>query len=199
MTSKTPAAVTGAIFLAALATASPAAAAGPDVMGAYTFEAEGGESGIWTMTPCAADSPGCVRVSETGNSKRAPWSAEARLSVGSWIMLVSQPDAILCEDGTAVPGVNTYAWDAATLSGSASILSKGACGTEPASISIPFTLSKTGGPVQYPSAPVDVEPLAPNLPAADAPMAPPSTGPLPAEAPSPEAVSPPAVPAPVGQ
>jgi hypothetical protein len=169
-------------------------------MGAYTFEAEDGESAIWTMAPCAGNNPGCVRVLEAGNSKRAPWSSEAHLSVGSWIMFVAQPDAILCKDGTAVPGVNTYSWDAATLSGSASILSKGACGTEPASISIPFTLTKTGaGPVQYPTAPVEVEPLATSPPAAAVPVAPPPPGPLPAEAPAAEMATPPDVPAPVGQ
>lgn len=179
------------------ATLAPAAAADPDVMGTYTFEAEDGESATWTLAPCAGNGAGCVRVSETGNSKRAPWSADARRSVGSWIMFVSQPDAILCKDGTAVPGVNTYSWDGVALSGSASILSKGACGTEPASISIPFTLTKTGsGPVQYPSAPIEVEPLVPGPQPTAAPVAPPPpTGPLPAESP----VAPPVMPAPADQ
>jgi hypothetical protein len=201
MISITPAAgAVASVVLTTLATAPPAAAE-PDVMGAYTFEAEDGESATWTMAPCAGNNPGCVRVSETGNSKRAPWSAEAHLSVGSWIMFAAQPDAILCKDGSAVPGVNTYSWDATTLSGSASILSKGACGTEPASISIPFALTKTGaGPVQYPNAPVDVEPLAPIPPAAAAvPMAPPPPGPLPAEAPPAEVATPPVVAPPAGQ
>jgi hypothetical protein len=117
-------------------------------------------------------------------------------------MFVSQPDAILCKDGTAVPGVNTYSWDAADLSGSVSILSKGACGTKPASISIPFTLTKTGtGPVQYPTAPIVVEPLVTDpAPVAVAPVVPPPpAGPLPAEAPAAEVATPPVVSPPAGQ
>ena len=190
------AAAASALVLAGVATASPATAAEPSVFGTYTLEAEDGESATWNLAPCAVDGPGCVRVSETGNTNRAPWSADAHLSVGSWIMFVPQPDAIRCEDGTPVPGVNTYSWDAAALTGSASILSRGACGTEPASISIPFTLTKTGsGPVQYPTAPIDVEPLVLIPPAVAAPAAPPPAGPLPAESPA----APPVVPAPADQ
>lgn len=187
------------------ATLAPAAAADPDVMGTYTLEAKDGESATWTVMPCAGNNPGCIRVSETGNSERAPWSADAHLSVGSWIMFVPQPDAIRCEDGTPVAGVNTYSWNASTLTGSASILSRGACGTEPASISIPFTLTKTGsGPVQYPTAPIDVEPLVVTPPAAPAPqlsppVAPPPAGPLPAESPVGDVATPAIVPAPAGQ
>lgn len=195
------AAAASALVLAGVATASPATAADPSVFGTYTLESEDGESATWNLAPCAADGPGCVRVSETGNTNRAPWSADAHLSVGSWIMFVPQPDAIRCEDGTAVPGVNTYSWDAAALTGSVSILSRGACGTKPASISIPFALTKTGtGPVQYPTAPIDVEPLLPDpSPAAAAPIAPPPpAGPLPAEAPVAE-VAPAVVSAPAAQ
>lgn len=196
------AAATAALVFSGLATATAVTAAEPSVFGTYTLEAEDGENATWTLAPCDANNPGCVRVSETGSSQRAPWTSDAHLSVGSWIMFVSQPDAILCKDGTAVPGVNTYSWDAATLSGSVSILSKGACGTKPASISIPFTLTKTGtGPVQYPTAPIDVEPLVTDpAPVAVAPVAPPPpAGPLPAEAPAAEVATPPVVSPPAGQ
>ena len=57
--------------------AGPANAADPHALGTYTFEAEDGESATWTVTPCADDTDQCVRVAETGNSKRAPWSANA--------------------------------------------------------------------------------------------------------------------------
>lgn len=199
------AAVTGLVLSSLTAgvpaSLAPIAAADPDVMGTYTLEAKDGESATWTVTPCADNNPGCIRVSETGNSNRAPWSADASLSVGSWIMFVPQPDAIRCEDGTPVAGVNTYSWNATTLTGSASILSRGACGTEPASISIPFTLTKTGaGPVQYPTAPIDVEPLVPEPPPQLAPPAPaPPAGPLPAESPVGEVATPAIVPAPADQ
>jgi len=181
------------------ATAAPAAAADSDVMGTYTLEAADGETATWNLTPCAEPNTGCVRVFETGNSERAPWTAEARLTVGSWIMFVSQPDAIRCGDGTPVPGVNTYSWDATKLSGSASMLTRGACGTDEAGISIPFLLNKTGmGPEQYPTAPADVEPPLPSPPPV-APVMPPTEGSLPAESPAAEVAPPPVMPAPAGE
>lgn len=176
-------ALMSAVLIGGVVAASPAAADDPTVMGTYTFEAEDGESATWILTPCAGDAPGCARVAEAGNSKRVPWAGEAHYSVGSWILWVQQPDAILCEDGSAVPGRNTYAWDNATLAGSVSILSNGACGAEPESLSIPFRLTKTGtGPVQYPTAPIDAQPLAPALSETIAPAAP--ANPLPAESPA---------------
>lgn len=180
---------------AAGVTWSAPAAADPDLFGAYTFEAEDGESATWTLTPCAGNADGCVRVAETGNAKRAPWSADAHISVGSWILLVQQPDAILCEDGSAAPGLNTYSWDAVSLSGSASLFSNGACGAGPESLSIPFTLTRTGaGPVQYPTAPVDVEPYVPQDSVPAGSPSPPPAGTLPAESPAGEVAVPAVIP-----
>ena len=172
--------LTSALVPTAAALAAPAAAADANLFGNYTFAAEDGESATWSLAPCPEDSPGCVRVAEFGNSKRAPWSGEAHAAVGSWILFVEQPDAILCDDGTSVPGRNTYSWDSTSLAGSVSIITHGACGAKPASLSIPFRLTKTGSPVQYPTAPVDTGPLAPAAPPAPAaPVGP--VGALPAE------------------
>jgi hypothetical protein len=162
---------------------APANAADVNAVGSYTFEANDGESATWTVTPCEDDIDQCVHVAETGNSKRAPWSANAYWSVGSWILFVDQPDAILCSDGTTVPGRNTYSWDAASRSGYISIFSSGACGNGPESIAIPFTLTKAGsGPVQYPTAPVQDQPyvLAPED-VGSAPAGPAPAGPMPVE------------------
>jgi hypothetical protein len=148
--------------------ASPASA-DPSPLGGYTFEAEDGESATWTLTPCADPADNCVQVAETGNSKRAPWSATAYVTVGSWVLFVNQPDAILCSDGSSVPGVNNYSWGASTLSGYASINTAGACGNAPESLAIPFRLTPTGSPVQYPNAPIYDAPVAP--PAAEPPVA----------------------------
>lgn len=177
---------------------APTSAADPDLAGTYAFSAEDGESATWTLAPCGDNAPGCVRVSESGNPKRAPWSADAHFSVGSWILFVQQGDAILCEDGSSAPGVNTYSWDSAGLAGSASILTNGACGGEPKSLSIPFTLTRVGpGAPTVPVAPAELPPAAP-APAA-APLAPPApqppapapmpAGPLEAEAPYPPIAS----------
>lgn len=159
--------------------------ADPNALGTYTFESEAGESATWTVTPCAEDTVHCVNVAETGSSSRAPWSANAYWTVGSWILFVDQEDAILCNNGTSAPGRNNYSWDATDLDGYASIFSAGACDAEPQSLAIPFTLTKTGGaPPRMPDAPIYDEPYVVDIPppyvppaAAEAPAA----GPMPAE------------------
>jgi hypothetical protein len=203
-----------AIGAAMAAPATAPAAADSDIYGTYSFAADDGENATWTLTPCADDAPGCVRVSEAGNSKRAPWSGDAHWSVGSLILFVQQPDAILCEDGSAVPGRNTYSWDGATMSGSASIIPNGACGTKIASLSIPFKLTRIGAaeaqppaaptppapapaPAALPAAPVPTSAPAQAAPAEAPPAAPPeaapaSTAPLPAESTAGPALAPPA-------
>lgn len=148
-----------------VATAAPATAADPDVVGTYTFEAEDGESATWTVTPCTEDTDNCINVAETGNSARAPWNANAYRTVGSWIIFVGQPDAIKCGDGAAAPGVNNYSWDGDSLTGYASITDAGGCSTPPENLAIPFALTRIGGgPVQFPTAPVQVEPYVVDIP-----------------------------------
>lgn len=159
-------AVTSALTAAGLSLAGTAGAADSNALGTYTFETSDGESAKWVLTPCEGDTPHCVRVSESENSMRAPWSANAYWTVGSWILFVEQPDAIICKDGGSAPGRNNYSWDATSLTGYASIFNgDGACGSEPSSLTIPFTLTKTGsGPVQYPTAPVQDEPYVVDIP-----------------------------------
>lgn len=177
-----PVAIACAIAPASVGLAVPAAAES-DVFGTYSFAADDGESATWTLTPCADNAPGCVRVSETGNSKRAPWSGDAHWSVGSLILFVQQPDAILCADGGAAPGMNTYSLDGSTLSGTVSIIPKGACGTKDASLSIPFRISRIGAAEAQP--PAAAAPAAPAVPAGPA---------APAAAPAPAPSAPPAPP-----
>lgn len=156
----------------ALGVATPAQAeeaaqplADPNALGTYTFEAEDGEVAIWTVTPCAEDSLHCVHVDSTGNDQRGPWNANAYWTVGSWILFVEQPDAILCNDGGSAPGNNNYSWDATTLNGYASIFNAaGACGSEPGGLAIPFALTKTGGPARMPDAPIYSEPYVVEVP-----------------------------------
>jgi hypothetical protein len=163
--------------VAGLAVAGPAAAA-PGALRSYTFEGEDGESATWTLTACADGGDNCVQVAETGNSKRAPWTGTAFVTVGSWIMFVNQPDAILCDDGSSVPGVNNYSWNNDNLSGYASINTVGACGKGAESLAIPFQLTRTGDAILYPDAPIYDAPPAP--PAAEPPPAAPEGAPAPA-------------------
>jgi hypothetical protein len=146
---------------AGLAVAGPAQG-DPSPLGTYTFEGEDGQSATWTLTPCADAGDNCVQVAETGNSKRAPWTGTAFITVGSWIMFVNQPDAILCDDGSSVPGVNNYSWNSDNLSGYASINTAGACGKGPESLAIPFQLTRNGDAILYPDAPIyDAPPIPP--------------------------------------
>lgn len=174
--------------------AAPASAADPHALGTYTFEAEDGEQATWTMSPCSDDSDHCVYVTSTGNAQRAAFSGNAYWTVGSWIMFVDQPDAILCHNGTKVPGKNTYSWDATNLGGYISIFSGGACDAPAESLAIPFKLTKSGtGPIQYPTAPAPVEnhPLMP-AEVGPAPAAP--GGPMPVETDPAIVATPPSVP-----
>ena len=178
----------------ALGLAGPATAedvgptADPGAVGTFTFESEAGESATWTVTPCPDDADRCVQVSETGNAKRAPWNANAYWTVGSWILFVEQPDAILCDDGSSAPGRNNYSWDATSLNGYASIFSSGACDAEPQSLAIPFALTKTGGaPPRMPTAPIYSEPYIVDIPPPYVPPAAaeaPASASMPAEAPA---------------
>lgn len=165
-------AVTAVLAGLSLGTALPAQAEGPaqpladpNALGTYTFEADSGEVATWTVTPCEVDTLHCVHVSSTGNEKRKPWSANAYWTVGSWILFVDQPDAILCNNGSSAPGVNNYSWNATTLNGYASIFNgSGACGSEPGSLAIPFALTKTGEPPRAPDAPIYSEPYTVDIP-----------------------------------
>lgn len=155
--------------------------ADPNALGTYNFEASSGEASVWTVTPCKVDQLHCVHVSATGNNLRQAFSGDAYWTVGSWIMFVDQPDAVLCANGTSEPGRNTYSWDATSLSGSASLFTASACGQEGGSVSIPFDLTKTGGPPRLPDAPVQYEPYVVDIPPPYAPPAAEAPAAMPAE------------------
>lgn len=182
----------------ALAVAAPAGAADADAFGTYSFTTDDGENATWTLTPCTDDPPGCARVSASGTAERAPWVAEAHWSVGSWILVVPQPDAIPCPDGSALPGAKTYSWDSATLAGNAGINTNGACGAKP-SLSTPFRLARIGAAEAGPPAPapappppgVPAPPVTAAAPEPAEPLAAESTATGPVEQPAPEPATPP--------
>lgn len=54
--------VAAAVLGGGIGLAASAYAADPNALGTYTFEAEDGESGTWTVTPCSdPDDNHCVR------------------------------------------------------------------------------------------------------------------------------------------
>ncbi|MGI9125800.1 MAG: hypothetical protein ACR2JM_13770 [Mycobacterium sp.] len=179
----TPVAVVAALAAAGFGLAAPAGAADANTLGTYTFEADGGESSQWALTPCAVDTDNCVHIASSGSDKRAPWSADAYLTVGSWILFIGQPDAAQCGNGTTVSGVNNYSWDASSLSGYMSINDVNCGGEKPESIATPFTLTKTGSPPVMPTGPISVEPYIVDIPPPYVPPAgAPAPAPMPAEA-----------------
>ena len=171
-------ALAGTVVTASVAFAIPAAA--NDFEGQYTFDM-GGEPTTWTVRPCdggpTAPFNQCVRVAETGG-ENAPWEAQANWAVGYWTLRVQRPDAISCDDGSKMPSLVTYSWNAVTLEGQMGFNFAGGCGDAPAaSLWAPFQL--TPGPAPLPDE-ADAAPEDAAAPQAEA--APEETAPLAAEA-----------------
>ena len=142
-------ALAGAVVTASVAFAIPAAA--NEFEGQYTFDM-GGEPTTWTVRPCdggpTAPFNQCVRVAESGG-ENAPWEAQANWAVGYWTLRVQRPDAISCDDGSKMPSLVTYSWNAVTLEGQMGFNFAGGCGDAPAaSLWAPFQL--TPGPAPLP-------------------------------------------------
>lgn len=140
---KMTAAAVAATFAVVIPTGSAQA---DDIGGTYTVNVDDGTTQTWTVTPCDGDLDQqpfvqCVRVAESGG-QGTPWEGEAHWSVGSWIMFVERPDAIVCDDGRVFPGKVTYSWDAATLSGWVSDYYRGVCDKPRGNLAVPLTLNK---------------------------------------------------------
>jgi hypothetical protein len=131
---------------AAVGLANPASA---DLSGTYNFATDNGGTATWTITPCGA---GCANVAATNviafGGQASPWNGTAELTGGTWNMSVARPDAIRCDsDGSIVPGLAIYSWDATTLSGTdidEAPTPGGACGNPPGTTTPPnpFTLTQ---------------------------------------------------------
>lgn len=138
-------ALAGLIGAASLTVAAPASA--EDFNGQYFLKVRGMDPTAWVVRPCdGAANPGpshCVRITDGGSAESAPFEADAFWAVGYWTMKVQRPDAIVCDDGAAVPGFVTYSWDATSLEGQLGFSYDGSCeGTEAGSLSAPFRLSR---------------------------------------------------------
>jgi hypothetical protein len=131
---------------AAVGLASPACA---DLSGTYNYASNEGTTATWTITPCGA---GCANVASTDRTDGAgkhysPWNGTAELSGGTWNLTIAQPDAITCySDGSIVPGLAIFSWDATTLSGTLideAPTPGGACGNPPGSTTPPIAFTLT--------------------------------------------------------
>lgn len=144
-----------AIILAAgvaIGSAGIASADGPlqpspgELSGTYTYESDTGRVNTWVITPCG---PGCADVAVTAvtDPRVAPYGGRALLDNGRWGMAVQYAEAVRCKppnDNVTVPGTVVFAFDAATLNGTAvNTQSAPACG-DPAEVTYQsgFSLAK---------------------------------------------------------
>jgi hypothetical protein len=106
------------LYGAAVGFAGSSAAGDP--LGVYDFNSDGGETSIWTATPCGA---GCVNVGVTNispNWNDQRFTGQATEDDGQWYMRVDVRYAVRCDiDQLLYPGQFEYVWDAATLTGTA--------------------------------------------------------------------------------
>lgn len=143
-------AITGAATTLSLVLAHPAAA--DDFDGQYTISVDE-DAATWSVRPCDDADPTaafvqCVHIAQTGGTE-APWEGIATWAVGYWSLKVQRPDAMACQDGTQIPALVTYSWDASTLAGNMGFRYPGGCGEVPEqSVAVPFTLAKGAAPVE---------------------------------------------------
>ena len=64
----------------------------------------------WTVTPCGSQ---CVGIVQQSSSVEG----QAHLVDNTWTLKVFREDALICDDGSVVPGTTVWTWDAATLVG----------------------------------------------------------------------------------
>jgi hypothetical protein len=116
--------------------------------GTYTYQSDSGRVNTWAITPCG---PGCadVAVTPVTDPRVTPYGGRAQLDNGRWTMVVETPQAVRCRppnDNVTLPGSVAFAFDAATLNGTAvNIQTADGCG-DPAGAAYQggFTLTEVG-------------------------------------------------------
>jgi hypothetical protein len=111
----------------AIGSAGTAWAGGPsrgsagELSGTYTYESDSGRFATWSVTPCGT---GCadVAVTPVTDPRITPYGGRAWLDSGQWNMTVQTAQTVRCKppnDNVTVPGTVAFAFDAATLAGTA--------------------------------------------------------------------------------
>ncbi|BBX76042.1 hypothetical protein H7H78_19960 [Mycobacterium shinjukuense] len=153
----------------ALESGQPARAVAPPPDGNYAFNQAGVSGVTWTIT-ALCDQPSGTRnmndysdpvtwafqcalniVSTTPRQlsrqdKLQNFSGRARLSSVLWTFQVTQPEGVLCPDGSTAPSTETYAFDDTTLTGTHTTLHGAVCGLQPQMSKQPFSLQLVGPP-----------------------------------------------------
>jgi hypothetical protein len=99
----------------------PVQATAGQLSGTYTYQSDTGRVNTWVITPCG---PGCadVAVTPVTDPRVAPYGGRAVLDDGRWTMVIETAQAVRCQppnDNVTVPGTVAFAFDAATLNGTA--------------------------------------------------------------------------------
>jgi hypothetical protein len=126
ITREMPAAIILAVGVA-IGSAGTASADGPlqpspgELSGTYSYESDTGRVNTWVITPCG---PGCadVAVTPVTDPRVVPYGGRALLNNGRWDMTVQYAHAVRCKppnDNATVPGTVVFAFEAATLDGTA--------------------------------------------------------------------------------
>jgi hypothetical protein len=99
----------------------PVQATPGELSGTYTYQSDSGRVNTWAITPCG---PGCadVAVTPVTDPRVTPYGGRALLDKGRWTMAIETAEAVRCmppNDYVTVPGTVAFAFDAATLNGTA--------------------------------------------------------------------------------
>ncbi|OSC22258.1 MULTISPECIES: hypothetical protein [Mycobacterium avium complex (MAC)] len=111
------------------------------VEGRYDFH-----TWVWAITACPGG--GCVHVNAIARpvAKAFPYTGDAHLTDGRYVLPVDVPDGLRCDDiyyGPTLPTHDVYTWDAVTLAGELqSSFDMGCHGAPAGSATYPFTLSR---------------------------------------------------------
>ena len=142
-----------AVVLAGTALGLPAPAQAEQILeGVFNYVPAEGPAGTWDIYPSCVPVIGDLRVPlylPVGCRLKVSPSpglsgGEARLVGGVWTFSLPKERGIRCADGTWANTVEVVKFDDVTMTGTRSVTPSGACGTAPAIINTPFTLSYKG-------------------------------------------------------
>lgn len=135
--------------------------------GVYTYVQPDGLVAKWTIFPICVPTVGDLRnnlelpVACTLHVSPTPATellgGDARLTGGLWTYTNNRKEGLTCADGSTAPVVQTFKFDANTLTGTRSVINSNACSNTVAAkiVDVPFTL-RYEGPLTIP---VDRYPL----------------------------------------
>lgn len=137
------------VVLAGTALGGPAPVLAEQVLeGAFDYTPAEERSATWQIFPSCVPVDGDLReplyLPVGCRLKIGPSEGDARLVGGMWTLTRPKLQGMQCADGSWAPTVEVVRFDDAAMTGTSSFSHSGACGTAPAIINTPFTLSYKG-------------------------------------------------------